>query len=216
MFSLRGVKYKDILQIEALDIPGGQVTSIFGESGSGKTTLLRLLNKLASCDRGEIRYNDVPIEEMDSVELRRKVVMLPQSPALFPGSIRDNLLLGLKFAEKPLVSDDRLREALGFIRLNKDLHEDAGKLSGGEKQRVALARVMLLQPEAFLLDEPSSALDEDTEHLIIRALAGHAREHQRTMVMVTHSKRIASEFSDEVVEISGGRIVGQRKVVRNG
>ena len=212
MFLLKDVEYKSILAIDTLYIPKNKVTCIVGESGSGKTTLLRLLNKLISCDRGEIYYNNHPIKDIDSVELRRNVVMLPQSPAIFKGDIRENLLVGLKFAEKPTVSDEELTKILKLVHLNKGLTDDAEKLSGGEKQRLALGRVILLQPEVLLLDEPSAALDEDTEQLMIDSLVHYTKENVKTLVMVTHSNKIAQRFADHIIEIKSGNIISQGEV----
>ncbi|WP_026065204.1 ABC transporter ATP-binding protein [Amphibacillus jilinensis] len=207
MFLFEEVKYKDILNIEHLSIKKNNTTCIVGESGSGKTTLLRLLNKLISYDHGEIFYHDQPLSQIDSVKLRRYVTMLPQTPAIFHGSIKDNLLIGLKFAEKPLASDNQLCDALKRVKLNKALSQDAEKLSGGEKQRVALARVVLSNPEVLLLDEPSSALDEDTEHIIIEELVNYSQKRGKTLIMATHSKKIANQFSDQMIEIKDGKII---------
>lgn len=212
MFLLSLVKYKNILDIQTLNIPAHKITSIVGESGSGKTTLLRLLNKLISCDAGDIYYNNISINTIDSIKLRRDVIMLPQSPAIFSGSIKDNLLIGLKYSEKPIVTDDKLNEVLELVHLNKNLSDAADKLSGGEKQRLALARVILLQPEVLLLDEPSSALDENTEHLIIEALVDYTVANNKTLIMVTHSQKIATQFSDYIIEIKNGKIISQGKV----
>lgn len=100
MFVLKNVKYKDILNIEELHIPPRKITVITGKSGTGKTTLLKMLNKLISPDSGEIFFKGTPLKEIDSVELRRKVVMLPQFPVVFPGNVKENLILGLKFSGK--------------------------------------------------------------------------------------------------------------------
>jgi len=212
MFSFKEVQYKDILNVKNLTLKKQTVTSIVGQSGSGKTTLLRLLNKLISCDSGEIFYNNQPLSYINSVDLRRDIVMLSQSPAIFNGSIRDNLLIGLKFSEKPLVSDDKLYEVLELVKLHKELNQDAEKLSGGEKQRIALSRVILMEPEVLLLDEPSSALDEETEHMIIEALVNYAKENNKTLIMVTHSKKVANQFSDEVIEIKKDMMINQEEV----
>ncbi|WP_129598251.1 ABC transporter ATP-binding protein [Anaerophilus nitritogenes] len=202
MFFLKEVKYKDILSIKKLHIPKNKITCIVGKSGSGKTTLLKLLNKMIPYDHGEIFYNHKLLNDVNSVELRRKVIMLPQVPAIFPGSIRENLLIGLKFSQKPFVGDSQLLNILETIHLNKDLEEDCKNLSGGEKQRVSLGRVLLLNPEVLLLDEPSSALDEDTEHIMIQSLVGYTKKHHKTMIMVTHSKRIVTHFADEIITIA--------------
>ncbi len=212
MFSLKEVKYKGILNIRDLNIQKHKITCIVGESGSGKTTLLRLLNKLISPDTGEIFYNNKSMEYINSVELRKEVVMLPQAPAIFSGSIQDNLLIGLKFSEQSYPSDDKLYEVLKMVNLHKDLAEDAEKLSGGEKQRVALGRVILMEPEVLLLDEPSSALDEDTEHLIIKSLVDYTKKNCKTLIMVTHSKKIATHFSDKIIEIKQGTVINQEEV----
>jgi putative ABC transport system ATP-binding protein len=206
MFILKNVKYKNILDINNLEIKENLTTCIVGESGSGKTTLLRLLNKMISCDSGEIYYNNKPLSEIDSVILRRSVIMLPQSPAIFKGTVRDNMLMGLNFSEKPAVSDEILKAALQTVKLNKDINDNADKLSGGEKQRLALGRILIMNPDVLLLDEPSSALDEDTEKIIIEALVDFSRKNKKTLVMVTHSKSVAERFSDEIITIEKGKL----------
>ena len=99
-----------------------------------------------------------------------------------------------------------------MVNLNKELNENAEKLSGGEKQRVALGRVILMEPEVLLLDEPSSALDEDTEHLIIESLVNYTKENNKTLIMVTHSKKIATHFSDHIIEIKKSTVINQEGI----
>lgn len=207
MFDIKALRYKNILDIEELHIPRNQITCIVGQSGSGKTTLLRMLNKLVSPDSGEINYKGHPLREMDSTKLRREVVMLPQMPAIFDGDIRHNLLIGLRFADKKEAEDSKLKDVLKMVHLNKSLDEKAEKLSGGEKQRLALGRIMLLEPEVLLLDEPSSALDEETEQLIIEGIVDFAKRKGKTLIMVTHSKKVAGTYGDYIVEIKSGRAV---------
>jgi len=212
LFVLREVKYLNILAIDRLHLPAGQVTCIVGESGSGKTTLLRLLNKLISPDTGSISFQGVPLSDIPAVTLRRKVVMLSQVPVIFPGNVRQNLLAGLRFSEKPVAPDTELQKVLQLVCLGKQLTDDAEKLSGGEKQRLALGRLLLLDPEAFLLDEPSSSLDEETEKLVVAALVNHSKASGKTLVMVTHTKKIAREHGDLIVEMRDGRVYGPQEV----
>lgn len=210
MFNFEKVKYKDILDIEKLHIEKNKVTCIVGESGSGKTTLLKLFNKLISPDSGDIKYMDKSMKEVNSVDLRREVVMLPQSPAIYEGSVKENLLIGIKFSEKEAIPDDKeLDEILEEVSLAKKLNEDAEKMSGGEQQRLALGRIILLDPNVYLLDEPSSALDEETEHLVIEKMVDHVRKTNKTLIMVTHTKRIAKEFADNIIEVKKGKIASQ-------
>jgi putative ABC transport system ATP-binding protein len=208
MFNFKNVKYKDVLDIKDLHIEKNKITCIVGESGSGKTTLLKLFNKLISPDKGEIKYMDKNLRDFDSVKLRREVVMLPQSPAIYEGSVKDNLLIGLKFSEKEEVTqEDSLMKILKEVSLNKNLQDNAEKMSGGEQQRLALGRIILLDPNVYLLDEPSSALDEETEYLVIEKMVDHVRKNKKTLIMVTHTKRIAEEFADNIVEVKKGKIV---------
>lgn len=201
MFILKSVIYKDILDINYLKIEKNKITSITGESGSGKTTLLRLLNKMISPDGGSVLFNGEDIESINSVELRRKVAMLSQSPVIFEGNVRDNLLMGLKFSEKELASDETLIDILKSIHLKKGLDENPSNFSGGEKQRLALGRIIVMNPDVFLLDEPSSALDDDTAKDVISSLCSYVKANNKTLIMISHSKALSREFSDEIVEL---------------
>ena len=207
MYQLKNVKYKNIIDISELNIPNNKITCIVGKSGGGKTTLLKLLNKLISPDKGEITFDEQDLKTIDAVALRRNVGMLPQSPTIFTGNIRDNLLIGLKFSEKPTASDERLLEVLKLVHLNKELNDNAEKLSGGEKQRLALGRILLLNPEVLLLDEPSSALDEETENILIEKIIEFTKKNNKTLVMITHSKNVAYTFGDNIIEIEAGKVV---------
>ena len=201
MFKINQMNYKGILMDLDMTIPEKKVTSILGASGSGKTTLLKLLNKMISPDAGEIYFDGKNIDEIPSVELRRQVVMLSQKPAVFPGSIKDNLEKGLIFSEQPLKASEDLEKVLRQVHLNKSLDTPMDKLSGGEQQRVALGRVMLMDPKVLLLDEPSSALDEKTEKFVIESVVDYVKDKGKTLIMVTHHRTVAKEYSDEIIEI---------------
>jgi len=205
MFEIENLKFKQILNIPNLIIDK-QITCITGTSGSGKTTLLRMLNRLNAPDEGTILYNGADIAKTDAVRLRRNVVMLGQTPVLYPGNIRENLQIGLEFSQKPLASEDALLEGLARVELDKDLDDPCGTLSGGEKQRLCLARVMLMDADTYLLDEPSSALDKETEHFIIQNLADFASERKKQLIMVTHSENIAALYQDSLIYLENGRI----------
>lgn len=202
---IRQLKYRNILSIDALDIQRDIVTCIVGESGSGKTTLLKMLNHLISPDSGTIMIDGRPVTDWDPIELRRKVVMMAQTPVVFKGTIRDNLLVGLRFSEKTEADDERLHEMLDRVGLNKPLDADSSSLSGGEKQRLSLGRILLLDPPVLLLDEPSSALDEETTAFVMDRLTEHVRTRGKTLVVVTHSKAVVRSIADEIVEVADGR-----------
>ena len=207
MFEIENVKFKDILNIKKVKLNKNMITAILGSSGGGKTTFLKLLNNMITADQGKITYKDQDIESYDPVALRREVVMLPQDPEIFRGSIRDNFKITEKIADNVISENLNYEELLSQVSLTQNLADDAQKLSGGEKQRLALARVMLLEPEVLLLDEPSSSLDKITEEKIIKMVVDYVRENDRTLIMVTHSPDIAEKFADRIINIEAGKIV---------
>jgi putative ABC transport system ATP-binding protein len=210
MFKFIDVKFKNIVSVPNLFIEKESITTIVGPSGSGKTTILKMLNKMISPTQGTILFQNTDLSQINSVSLRRQVAMLSQNPAVFEGDIRENLIIGLKFQEKALPSDNELIGILQKVKLNKPVDSMAGILSGGEKQRLALGRVLLLDPEVYLLDEPSSALDDVTEEMIIEMVTRHVREKGKTLVMVTHSKVVAENYSDIIIELENGLCSGRR------
>ena len=202
MFILKDVIYKDILHIPYLQIQKEKITCIIGESGSGKSTLLRMLNDLQSPTSGTIEYNGKLISDYPPIQLRRDVVMLGQTPPIFDGTVKDNLLMGLRLSEKPFPNDDALRSALQTVSLDKQLEDSASSLSGGEKQRLAFARIVLMDPPVYLLDEPTSALDSDTERRVMKQFTELARKKKKTVIFITHSQQLPKEIADDIIEIS--------------
>lgn len=205
MFEFNQVVYQNILSIDSLKIERKHVTCIVGQSGGGKTTFLRLLAKLISPTSGDILYDGKSLETLDSLTYRQSVVMMSQKPPLFEGTIRDNFVRTLSFHQKP-VWEDQLLNVLTIVQLDKPLETPVSTLSGGEAQRVALARVLLLDPDVILLDEPSSALDEATEAQLIETVVEYVKEGQKTLIMVTHSKAMARRHGDRIVTIHQGHV----------
>jgi len=205
MFEIKNLKFKSILDISYLQI-NKPISCIIGPSGSGKTTLLRMLNSLNIPDEGTILYNNQDISKMDTVKLRRKVVMLGQTPVIYSGSIEDNLQIGLEFSKKLPVSKSTLRETLKRVELNKELSEGCSNLSGGERQRLCLARVMLMDADTYLLDEPSAALDKATEEFIIDNFSQFVLENKKELIMITHSEHIAQKFLESIIRIENGKV----------
>jgi putative ABC transport system ATP-binding protein len=187
--------------LRGLDLTIGEgATALLGPSGSGKSTLLRLLNRLADPDEGTVRFHGRNVRELDPLELRRRVALVPQLPAPVPGSVADNVRYGPALVHRSIDPERPLRLAgleRGF------LERDAAKLSVGEQQRVMLARA--LEPEVVLLDEPTAALDEDTGRAVERALAGL---EGTSMVLVTHDPAQAERLAQRTVRLADGRVAG--------
>src|SRR5699024_3376802 len=169
MLEIKNLVVEDVLEIKSLKLTSSMI-SIEGQSGSGKSTLLRLLNNLDDPTSGRIQFGDELITSIPPQILRQKIVMVPHDPVMFDGTIRDNLLIVLTFLGSDNVEDDKIMETLELLWVDKDLDTKANELCGGEKQRVALGRVLLMEKaEVYSLDEPSCDLDDQTaEHVMTK------------------------------------------------
>lgn len=190
-----------ILHAVTADVPEGGITGIVGPSGSGKTTLLRLCNRLEVPASGTVRFRGADIEGMDPLELRRRAGMVFQRSTLFPGTVRDNLLVAL-----PTASETDLRRALQRTELDAAfLDRTADDLSGGEAQRACVARTLIAEPEVVLFDEATSSVDaapktrlEETARQI--AAGGMA------VLWVTHDLGQAMRLADHLLVVLAGRV----------
>jgi putative ABC transport system ATP-binding protein len=199
--------------VRALDgfsatIPGRGVTAVFGPSGSGKSTLLRLCNRLDVPTSGRISFCGNDIAGMDPLRLRRRVGMCFQRPTPFPGTVADNLRVA-----EPNASEAQMKEMLERVALTGSgsrswLDRDATALSGGEAQRVCLARTLMAQPQVLLLDEPTSAVDAEAAAVIERAVRELADDGIPAL-WVTHDRAQAERAADRVLHIKDGRFTGQ-------
>lgn len=182
-------------------IPSGGVTVVLGPSGSGKTTLLRLCNRLTVPTSGSVSYRGDDLDTLDPLALRRAVGMVFQQPTPFPGSVRDNLAVAVADA-----SESEMTAALERVNLDSSfLGRPAQELSGGEAQRVCLARTLMTEPEVLLLDEPTSSLDVDSR-LAFERLIGHVADEGTAVVWVTHDLEQARRVGDSSIVLIDGRV----------
>lgn len=215
MFKIENLIVENVLEIKYLELHGS-VVSIEGQSGGGKSTLLRLLNNLDSPKSGTIYYKDESLTKMNPMELRRNIVMVPQEPVVFDGTIRDNLLIGLTFSGQDKINDSSLKDILEKLWLeDKKLDTSASDLSGGEKQRLTLARVLLMKKaDVFLLDEPASSLDDETTEHVLNEFINQAKEQQ--IIMVTHDKRVSDQYADQKINMDDYSVRLKHGVHHNG
>lgn len=199
---------KKILEDLNLEFSPGTVNVVLGPNGAGKSTLLRLLGLLDRPDRGEIYFDGSRLSSLARsarTRLRRRCGFVFQSPLLLAGTVGDNMRFGARLRSLKR-SDDAVRRELETTGLAGKEAQEAKLLSGGEKQRLQLARVMLLDPDLYLLDEPTANLDPLSVKNIEAAIARLAREG-KTVILATHNLTQARLLAGKVFFLKGGRLV---------
>jgi ABC-type methionine transport system ATPase subunit len=195
----------EILKRVDAEAPGGRITAVVGPSGAGKSTLLRAVNRLIEPTAGEVFLDGVPTSGMDPLELRRRVGMVFQLPALFGESVEEAILYGARLAG--LDADAaRLLEMVGLDRALLARHPEA--LSVGQQQRVSIARALAVEPEVLLMDEPTSALDEAARRRVEDLTRGLNASFGLTMLFVSHDLAQVERVADRVVLLSEGKSEG--------
>jgi len=202
----REVEGKTIVTGVNLAIRKGEVLAITGPSGAGKSSLLRMLNRLDEPTHGTVLLNGEDYRSLPVPELRRQVGMLLQQAYLFPGTVVENLRFGPSQQGKEL--DDAVVEALlERVGLQGFADSDVAVLSGGEAQRVSLARTLANDPCILLLDEPTSSLDEANRLGIESLILDIVRQNGMTCIMVTHDLQQAARMADRVLLLEGGHML---------
>ena len=202
----RQVAAKVIVSDISFDVRKGELLGIVGPSGSGKSSLLRLLNRLDEPTSGTVYLDAQDYHLIPPRELRRKVGMVTQRPFLFPGDVASNLRYGPAQRGESL-SDGEAARLLEQVGLPGFSSHEVSVLSGGEQQRVSLARTLANRPEVLLLDEPMSALDEESKLGIEGLISELVKDHGLTCVMVTHDRDQARRLCQRVVLLEAGRLV---------
>ena len=192
-----------------LEIKDSEIISIIGPSGSGKSTFLRILNHLISPDSGNVYYNGQLITDKNAQQIRTKMGMVFQHFELFAHkSVLDNIILA-PVMHKFLTKQDAIAKAkylLKMVGLEHKINAYPNTLSGGEKQRVAIARMLAMNPEVMLFDEPTSALDPEMVKDILNIIQDIAKLG-KTIIIVTHEMAFARDVADQVLFMDGGVIV---------
>lgn len=207
--TFQGVCYtadrKDILHDLSIEFEAGDFVSIVGPSGSGKSTLLKLCCHLISPTRGAIFLDGTDIMEQNPTELRRRVAYCFQTPVLFGKTVEDNL--HFPYAIRRLPPDSaHIRQLFEQFRMSEDfIRQPVHDLSGGEKQRIALIRTLLFQPEILLLDEVTSALDVENTGIVENVVADLNRRGV-TVLWVTHSPEQSRKYARRLLTVAGGNI----------
>ncbi|MCP4362073.1 MAG: phosphate ABC transporter ATP-binding protein [Chloroflexi bacterium] len=187
----------------------GEIVCLLGPSGSGKSSLLRCLNRLTEPPPNTIFLNGHDITTLDVVALRHEVGMVFQKAALFPGTVANNIAYGPQLDGRPL-SPTEMTELLALADLSPDYAQrPIGELSGGEAQRVSIARTLANHPDSLLLDEPTSALDPAGRRHVRETIEKLRQELGLTVIWVTHYMEEVLEVADRVYLLLDGRIADE-------
>jgi tungstate transport system ATP-binding protein len=201
---------RELFDIPSLEIEAGGAYVLVGPNGSGKTTLMRILAGLDRDARGFLFFGGQSVHVADyPEELRLSIVYVHQHPYLFHTSLRHNLEYGLKCRGVPHAERARrVEEAIEWAGLRERASTPPAKLSGGEKQRAALARARALKPELMLLDEPTSNLDRDGRAQTL-ALLAQLRDGRRTVIVACHDQEVIDLAGYQRLRLEGGRLALQ-------
>ncbi len=202
----RAVVGKLLVNDISVQVLQGEVLAVVGPSGAGKSSFLRLLNRLDEPTGGTVLVNDQDYRDMAPRELRRRVGMVMQVAYLFPGTAAANVAFGPRQNGEKL-SSEQIATLLERVGLFGYQERDVSNLSGGEAQRVSLARTLANAPEALLLDEPTSALDDVSARGIEELLLSIIRERRMTCVIVTHNTAQARRIADRTMVLEAGKLV---------
>lgn len=193
----------------------GEVVAIIGPSGMGKSTFLRCLNYIERPEKGTIEIDDICVDaenrsEKQIRELRKKTSMVFQTYNVFKNkTVLENVMLPMISVQKmeKQKAKEKALEYLEQVELLDKIDEYSSRLSGGQQQRVGIARAMAVNPKLILLDEPTSSLDPELVTGILDVIRKLAKEHKRTMIIVTHEMRFAQEVADRILFMDEGVII---------
>lgn len=204
ILSIQDAEYLDIIKYPQIDIASNKITFICGESGCGKSTLLKMFNGMLSLDFGTVFFKGKDIINIDTLELRKKVLLCGQPVYLFDKSIKENFSEFYSYRDMPVISENDMLYYLRLCCAPEDLSSDCTSMSSGERQRVYLAIFLSFKPEVIMLDEPTSALDPLTSETVMDNIVKFSRDNGMTAIIVTHNLSLADKYGDSIITLKRG------------
>jgi putative ABC transport system ATP-binding protein len=201
----RSVNGKELVAGISVSVERSQIVAIAGPSGAGKSSFLRLINRLDEPTSGTVFLNGQDYREIAPQALRQRAGMVMQAAYLFPGTVAENIRFGPRQRGEVLAGRD-IEALLERVGMGGYADRDVSNLSGGEAQRVSLARTLANSPEILLLDEPTSSLDADTERDVERLICDIIHDQALTCLIVTHDMEQARRMASHVVLMKAGRL----------
>lgn len=216
LLSLKDVSYRyegakrDVFNNINIDFEKGKVYGIIGKSGAGKSTLLSLISGLDTCKSGEVLHNDKSLKNIDRDLYRAKDigVIFQGYNLLLNATAKENILLSMNISNsKQEDKDEYIENLLQSVGIDSDkANRKILNLSGGEQQRIGIARALSHNPDIIIADEPTGNLDNETEEKIMDILVSLAHKHNKCVIIVTHSKKVCS-YLDEIWGLKSGKLL---------
>ncbi len=198
---------KMVLDIKQQTFEQGKITALVGPNGAGKSTLLGLLSFILNAELGEIEFSGLKVTKRNQASLRKSVGLIQQNPYLIKGSVIKNIELGLKFRHiKPAVRQSRAKDMLRLLKIENLADRSVKSLSGGEVQKVAIGRTLVLDPKVILLDEPFTYLDREFVEEFETLIKQLRDTQNKTIIFTTHNQLQAQELSDQVFSLEKGQL----------
>lgn len=201
LITTKDLVFNDMIHYPDITIPKGEMTFVQGASGSGKSTLFRLFNATINPSQGTIYYDNVDIATMDTLELRRKILLVNQQVYLFDGTIADNFKKYHSYRETTPLDEEAMKQFLYIAAAPFEPSQSVERLSGGERQRVFNAIMLSLDAEVYMWDEPSAALDTPTAVIFFTRMKQYMTEHGKTALVISHDDSLYPQFSDALIEL---------------
>ena len=205
IISLSQVVFQSMIRYPDIKIPKGKTTFIHGPSGCGKSTLLKLINGTISPDSGEIVFNGNNIDDIDTIKLRRDILLVSQSVFLFSGTIEENFKKYYEYRDQETPSKEHMEKFLQICRAEFPLETRCETMSGGERQRVYIAIFLSFMPEVLMLDEPTAALDNTSSDIIMSNIKNFSDDNDMTTIVVSHYLPLAQKYGDNIIALERSR-----------
>ena len=205
IISAEGVVFQSIIRYPEIRISRGKTTFIHGPSGCGKSTLLKLINGTVSPGQGQIFYDGEDIEKIDTIRLRREILLVGQSVFLFTGTIEENFIKYYGYRDLDPPGKEAIQKFLSICSADFPLETRCETMSGGERQRVYIAIFLSFMPKVLIMDEPTSALDSLSAETMMNNIKRFSTENDITAIVVSHSLSLAEKYGDQMIVLERGK-----------
>ena len=199
IISVNQAVFQSMIRYPDIKIAKGKTTFIHGPSGCGKSTLLKLINGTTSPDSGEIFYKGNNIENIDTIDLRREILLVAQSVFLFTGTIEENFKKYYEYRDRDLPTKETMEKFLKICSAEFSLETRCETMSGGERQRVYISLFVSFMPDVLMLDEPTSALDNTSSDIMMSNIKNFSKDNEMTTIVVSHYLTRAEKYGDDII-----------------